>query len=151
MILERVARRWVLLGREAQVWSLCRSSSLRVRGGLGRPPWLVVVFMKQLYHEISVPTGFDSEFLTQDTRCLFRKFLASFLDLAFIRPWGIEKPFESLGPWAEPRSSLPLLATGLTERDPTHQWWSRIGPTIGMGMMPVVVVEEGEQSRLEIR
>src|SRR3954452_23720156 len=44
-ILARVARRWVLLGREAQVWSFCRSSSLRIRGALGRPHLLIICLL----------------------------------------------------------------------------------------------------------
>src|SRR3954469_20536378 len=50
-ILAREARRWVLVGRDAQVWSFCRSSSLRVSGGFGRPPLFVVLFKIELYHK----------------------------------------------------------------------------------------------------
>src|SRR4051812_8253919 len=56
-----------------------------------------------------------------EARCLFHKSLASFLGLPLIRPWRIEIPLEPLRPRAEPRTSLLLLATSLTERDPSHQ------------------------------
>src|ERR1700722_11685304 len=68
-----------------------------------------------------------------------------------IRPRGIQVTLELLGPRAEPRSSLPLLATGLTERDSSHQRCPGISPAVGMGMMTIVVGDERQQASLEIR
>ena len=79
-------------------------------------------------------------------RCPFRKFLASFLDLTFIGPRGVKSTLESLGSWAEPRTAMLVLATSLTERNPTHQRCPTVGPSIGMGMMLIVVAEKGKQS-----
>ena len=48
-ILARVASRWVLLGRAAQVSSFCRSSSLRMSGALGRPPLFIAILLYENY------------------------------------------------------------------------------------------------------
>src|SRR5271157_2324481 len=84
------------------------------------------------------------------TRCPFRKFLASFLNLTLIRPWRIKVAFKLLGPWTKPCAPLPLLTAGLTERSRPHQRCPGVSPTVRMGMAPVIVFDIPEQSRLEI-
>src|SRR5580704_18344927 len=86
-----------------------------------------------------------------ETRCPFHKFLASGLESPLIGPWGVKISLKPLRPWAEPGPSLSLLTTRPTERDAADQRCPGVGPLIRMGMGPVVVLEEGEQPRLEIR
>src|ERR1700678_1793112 len=68
-----------------------------------------------------------------------------------VRPWRIKVAFKLLGMVIKPRTPLPLLTACLTERSTAHQRCPGISPTVGMGMTAIIVVDKGEQSRLEIR
>ena len=84
------------------------------------------------------------------SRCPFRKSLASSLDLALIRPGRVDVAFKLLRPWTKPRAPLSLLTACLTEWGITHQGCPGIGPTIGMGMTTVIVINKCNQPRLEV-
>ena len=102
------------------------------------------------------PTGLIFRFRRCDRggkypRCPFRKFLASFLNLALVRSRRIEFSLITSWSWAEPSTSFVLLSARLAERRSTDQRCPRIGPTVGMSMSLVVVVEIRQQALLEIR
>ena len=68
-----------------------------------------------------------------------------------IWPWRIKVAFKRLRMLTKPRTTLPLLTACLTERSTTHQRCPSIRPTVWMGMTAVIVVDKGEQARLEVR
>src|SRR5215469_8099829 len=67
-----------------------------------------------------------------------------------VGPRRVEKTLPARPP-ADPRSPVLLPPACLAERRPTHQRLTRIRPTIGMGMTPVILLQKQLQPVLELR
>src|SRR6266404_557844 len=68
------------------------------------------------------------------------------LGWAFVGPRWINRPLKELRARAKPSASMPLLATCLAEGGGSDQRLARVGPTIGMGVVCVVILQVGLQS-----
>src|SRR6476620_1442585 len=71
--------------------------------------------------------------------------------LTLVRPRRIQHTLPARPPTAYPGSPMLLLPAALGKRSPTHQWLTRVRPTIGMGMTPVILLQKNLQSVLELR
>ncbi len=63
---------------------------------------------------------------------------------------GIEDTFKTLGPGAEPRPTLPLLAPGVTEGGGPHQRLPGIGPAIRMSMVGIIHLQVVTQTGCKV-
>ena len=63
-----------------------------------------------------------------------------------IRSGWIENAFKALGAGAKPRTTVLLLASGMTEGSGAHQGLPRIRPAIRMGVMGIIDVKIIEQT-----
>src|SRR5438552_331754 len=70
---------------------------------------------------------------------------------SLVGPGRIEKSLPARPSGADPGSPTLLLTARLTERCPSHQRLARVGPTVRMGVMSIVVLQKRTQTPLELR